>query len=65
MRRTQSHAFWKNAAGSLPTNVRARYAGYFERAERWELAVDGIIELLQDIRLLRRPRSFSASSSSG
>ena len=57
--------FWRNAAASLPRAVRERHLAEFERAERWELAVDGIIELLQDIRLLRRPRSFSASSSSG
>ncbi len=58
-------SFWSKAARSLPRHVQARYAGYFERAERWELAVDRLIELFQDIRLLRRPRGFSASSSSG
>lgn len=37
-------AFWREAAGSLPASVRARYAGYFERAERWELMLDEAIE---------------------
>ena len=38
--------FWKNAAASLPSAVRARYVGEFERAERWELAFEGAVELL-------------------
>ena len=38
--------FWKNAAASLPAAIRERYVGEFERAERWELAFDGAIELL-------------------
>jgi hypothetical protein len=38
--------FWKNAAASLPASVRERFMGEFERAERWELALDGAIELL-------------------
>ena len=36
--------FWRNAANSLPAPVRARYRGYFEDAERWELALDAAIE---------------------
>jgi len=39
-------AFWKKAAASLPAAVRERYVGEFERAERWELALEGAIELL-------------------
>lgn len=38
--------FWRNAAASLPRPVRERHLAEFERAERWELAVDGAIELL-------------------
>lgn len=45
MRKTD-RSFWRKAAGSLPTPVQARYAGYFERAERWELALDTAIEWL-------------------
>ena len=36
--------FWKDAAASLPSGVRARHIGDLERAERWELALDGAIE---------------------
>ena len=43
--RKPSTAFWKKAARSLPPAVRPRYAAYFEQAERWELALDGLIEL--------------------
>ena len=43
MRRTDQ-SFWRQAAESLPGPVQARYAGYFENAERWELALDAAIE---------------------
>jgi len=39
-------AFWKSAAASLPASVRERYRVDIEQAERWELALDGVIELL-------------------
>jgi hypothetical protein len=45
MHRTDSN-FWRKAARSLPVPVQARYADYFERAERWELALDAAIEWL-------------------
>jgi hypothetical protein len=38
--------FWKDAAASLPAHVRARHIADLERAERWELALDGAIEAL-------------------
>ena len=38
--------FWRNAAASLPENVRARYLADIERAERIELALDGAIDAL-------------------
>ena len=38
--------FWKDAAASLPAHVRARHIADLERAERWELALDGAIETL-------------------
>jgi hypothetical protein len=66
MRNRPEMSFWQKAAQSLPAQVRTRYAGYFVAAERWELALDGLIELLSQFqRLLRRPRSPQASSSSG
>jgi hypothetical protein len=37
--------FWREAAQSLPEQVRARYLGYFEAAETWELLLDSAIEL--------------------
>jgi hypothetical protein len=38
--------FWKNAAASLPSAVRERYLVDIEQAERWELAIDGVIEFI-------------------
>jgi len=43
-------AFWRNAAASLPAGIRERYALDFERAERWELAVGGAVEMLSRIK---------------
>lgn len=58
-------SFWREAAYRLPPEVRQRYAADFERAERWELTVDAIVETARDTyRLLRRPHRLSASSSS-
>jgi hypothetical protein len=42
--------FWRNAAASLPENVRARYMHDLEGAERMELALDGAIELVSRAR---------------
>ena len=39
-------AFWRNAAASLPAEVRDRYGLDLERAERWELALARAIEAL-------------------
>ena len=48
--RKPSASFWEKAARSLPPALRARYAAYFEQAERWELALDGLIELGSRVR---------------
>jgi hypothetical protein len=45
MRNKAVTSFWQKAERSLPVHVRARYAGYFRQAERWELALDGLIEI--------------------
>jgi len=37
-------SFWKNAAASLPPQVRRRYAAHFEAAERFEPVLDLVIE---------------------
>jgi hypothetical protein len=65
MRNNTGKSFWRQAAAKLPPEVRARYAADFERAERWELTIDSIVETARDAyRLLRRPHRLSASSSS-
>jgi hypothetical protein len=46
-------AFWRNAAASLPPQVRDRYLPDLQRAERWELALGRAIEALD--RALSRP----------
>lgn len=38
--------FWKNALESLPASLRARYAQDIAAAERWELRIEAIVELL-------------------
>jgi hypothetical protein len=43
-------AFWRNAAASLPAEVRNRYALDLERAERWELAIARAVETLTRAR---------------
>jgi hypothetical protein len=40
-------AFWRNAANSLPAEIRNRYLLDLERAERWELALARVIEVLK------------------
>ena len=57
MRNRAVTSFWQKAARSLPPHVRARYAGYFEQAERWELALDELIELGSRAKL-RLDRTF-------
>lgn len=65
MRNRTTNSFWQKAAQSLPAHVRTRYAGYFAAAERWESRLDSLFGFLSQYHLLRRPRSPSASSSSG
>lgn len=63
LRATANNAlFWREAAKSLPVHVQARYAGYFESAERWELALDRAIELASGARqaLSRRTQTQAA-----
>lgn len=47
---TDNARFWRAAANSLPAHVQARYAGYFESAELWELTLDRAIELASRVR---------------
>ena len=64
-------AFWQNAARSLHPSVRRRYIAYFERAERWELALDAAIERWsRGLRIIKaclavRANPKPSSSSSG
>jgi hypothetical protein len=41
--------FWRKALGSLPTRLQARYRADVEQMERWELALDGAIEVCSRI----------------
>ncbi len=56
--------FWQRAARSLPAPFRARYQSHFERAERWELGLDRVIEIVSRMKL-RLSRSFHTPSHSG
>ena len=42
--------FWKNALDSLPASLRARYAHDIAAAERWELRIEAIGELLSRVK---------------
>jgi hypothetical protein len=53
-------AFWKHAAASLPAPVCQRYLAEFERAERWELALEGMIELLSRAKTALSFRGLAA-----
>ena len=59
MRNVLVTPFWQKAAQSLPAPFRERYQGYFERAERWELALDEAVQLLSRTKA-RLARSFPA-----
>lgn len=55
-------AFWQNAARSLHPSVRRRHLAHFEHAERWELALDAILEVWSRAkaglaRLFQTPRA--------
>ncbi len=50
MRNTLHTPFWQAAHRSLPQAVRSRYLAHFERAERWDLALDAAIETLSRAR---------------
>ena len=50
--------FWKKAAASLPSHIRARHISAIEQAERWELALDGAIEAWSRVKAtFAHPRS--------
>jgi len=42
--------FWKKAAGSLPAVVRARHIDDIARAERVELLLDAVVDVLSQIK---------------
>lgn len=60
--RNENALFWREAARSLPETVRARYLGYFEAAETWELLLDAALQLGSRVKhlLARRPRTQAA-----
>jgi len=49
--------FWKNALESLPASLRARYAHDIAAAERWELRIEAVTEMLARVR-----NAFSGTS---
>lgn len=46
MRNEPVTPFWKNALDSMPASLRARYAHDIAAAERWELRIEALVELL-------------------
>lgn len=61
--------FWKNAANSLPAAVRERHMRHLERAERWDLALDAIVDSFSSLAspsgLFRVSSSSSGKVESG
>jgi hypothetical protein len=52
--------FWQRAYDSLPKEVRAQYFTQIQAAERWELAVGDVVEVLSRaknavLRLIQTP----------
>ena len=43
-------SFWQRAYESLPAGVRVQYLTQMKAAERWELSLQGLIELASRIR---------------
>ena len=57
--------FWQQAYEKLPAGVRAQYLTQMKAAERWELAVDDVIEIWSRARgavakLFHTPRTKGA-----
>jgi hypothetical protein len=57
--------FWQQAYEKLPASARAQYLTHMKAAERWELAVDDVIELWSRARgavakLFHTPRTKGA-----
>ena len=42
--------FWKNALESLPASLRSRYAHDIAAAERWELRIEAVTEMLARVK---------------
>jgi hypothetical protein len=49
--------FWKRAAQSMPAAYRERYMTYLVRAERFDLALEGLIEFFSRRKSPLHPRS--------
>jgi hypothetical protein len=49
--------FWKRAAQSMPAAYRERYMTYLVRAERFDLALDGLFEFFSRRKSTLHPRS--------
>jgi hypothetical protein len=42
--------FWRDVAARLPAEVRVRHGADLQRAERWELALDQLIETFARVK---------------
>ncbi len=49
MRNSLETVFWKNALYSLPAHLRPRYEHHIAAAERWELRLDALVELVSRV----------------
>ena len=58
--RNENVNFWREAAKSLPSHVRSRYAGYFEQAVAWERAFDNAADLVSRVKLAFGRRAQAA-----
>ena len=65
MRNALTTPFWQGAYQSLPQEVRQRYLAHFERAERWDLALDAAGKALSRAKAaLARPFHMPGKPSS-
>ena len=65
MRKEFITSFWQQAYANLPASVRAQYLTQMKAAERWELAIDDVIEVVSRAKaavrkLFHTPRAKGA-----
>ncbi len=65
MRKDFVTKFWQQAYDNLPASTRVQYLTHMKAAERWELAVDDVIEVWSRakgavVKLFHTPRTKGA-----